>query len=353
MRNLRAKRGGFTPQGVTLNKNMKTKHLALGIGGAVGAVVAWKFLTRPGGVVWENVADKVHHAEHSHFAEIDGATVHFQEFGERNNPTLVLIHGYTASTFVWHSVAPVLAENGFHVIAVDLIGFGYSDKPSWFDYKITSQARMIARLMDRLGIGRATLVGSSYGGAVSATLALDYAERVEKLVLVDAVCNDELKNHPILRLAALPVLGELVTPFVVDSKAFLKMRMQGTLAPANHHLITKERIESVIRPLKAADAHHSLLETSRNWDACRIASDAHLINHPTLIVWGENDTVIPMHDGETLYDSIVHSRFVVLKNCGHVPQEEKPELFAEIVTEFCRDKKSRITTENEEISALR
>jgi len=328
---------------------MKTKHLALGVGGAIGAVVAWKFLTRPGNVAWEDVFDKVHHAEHSRFVEIDGATVHFQEFGERGNPTLLLIHGYTASTYVWHEVAPVFAENGFRVIAVDLLGFGYSDKPSWFDYKITSQARMVSRLMDRLGIGRATIVGSSYGGAIAATLALDYAERVEKLVLVDSVINDDLRDHPILRLAALPGVGELFTPFIADSKAYLKIRMKGSLAPANYNLITEERLESVLRPLKAADAHHSLLETSRNWDANRIEEDAHLINHPTLIVWGENDTLIPLHNGETLYNSIVHSRFVVLKDCGHVPQEEKPELFAEIVTEFCRDKKSRIENESEDI----
>ncbi|CAN5536254.1 alpha/beta hydrolase [soil metagenome] len=324
---------------------MKTKHLALGVGGAVGAVVAWKFLTRPREVFWENVADKIHHAEHSHFTEIDGATVHFQEFGERNNPTLVLVHGYTASTYVWHSVAPVLAENGFHVIAVDLIGFGYSDKPAWFDYKITSQARMISRLMDRLGIGRATIVGSSYGGAVSATLALDYPERVEKLILVDAACNDEPLNHPILKLAALPVLGEIFTPFLVDSKTFMKMRMKNTLAPANHDLITNERIEAVIRPLSAADAHHSVLETSRNWDANRIEEDAQYINQPTLVIWGENDTVIPIHNGEKLFDSILQSQFVVLKDCGHVPQEEKPELFAEIVTGFCRDSKKQIEAE--------
>ena len=152
---------------------MKTKHIALGVGGAVGAAVAWKLLTRPGTVVWDKVADKVIHSENSHFVEIDGATVHFQEFGDHNHPTLLLIHGFTASAYVWKTVAPELANEGFHVVALDLIGFGYSDKPSWFDYKITSQARMVSRFMDRLGIGRAAIVGSSYGGAVALTLALD------------------------------------------------------------------------------------------------------------------------------------------------------------------------------------
>jgi dipeptidyl aminopeptidase/acylaminoacyl peptidase len=72
-------------------------------------------------VNWDDVSDKVVHAENSHFVDVDGARVHYQEFGAAgNNPTLLLIHGYTASTFVWHIVAPMLAERGFHVVAVDL-----------------------------------------------------------------------------------------------------------------------------------------------------------------------------------------------------------------------------------------
>jgi pimeloyl-ACP methyl ester carboxylesterase len=321
---------------------MKTRHLALGIGGALGAAVAWKMLTRPASVAWEKVADKVIHSEHSHFVEIDGATVHYQEFGEPSNPALLMIHGFTASAYVWKTVAPVLADEGFRVVAIDLLGFGYSEKPSWFDYTIASQARMASRFMDRLGIGRATVVGSSYGGAVALTLALDYAERVEKLVLVDAVINDEATSHPIMRLARIPGLGEVITPFLIDSKRFMKFRMQGTLAPANHHLITKDRIESVIRPLHAKDGHHAVLKAGRNWDANRIEEDAHLVNQPTLIIWGEEDGVIPLRCGKSLYNSILHSRFVVLKNCGHVPQEEKPELFTALVSNFCHDRKGKV-----------
>ena len=321
---------------------MKKRNIAVGIGGALGAAVAVKMLTRAKGVEWEKVSELVPHSENSHFVHVDGANIHYQEFGDQTRPTLILIHGYTASVYVWHATAPLIAENGFHVVAIDLLGFGYSDKPAWFDYSITSQARIVSRFMNRLGIGRATVVGSSYGGAVTATLALDYPERVEKLVLVDAVSNDGVKNHPILKLASVPGLGEMITPFLVDSKRFLRYRMHGTLAPANHHLIDENRINSVLRPLKAADAHRSLLATSRNWHADRIERDAYLIGQPTLIIWGEEDTVIPISDGRKLHDSILNSRLVVLKDCGHVPSEEKPELFAELVTEFCRDRKGRI-----------
>jgi pimeloyl-ACP methyl ester carboxylesterase len=317
---------------------MKKKNLAFGIGGAVGLGLAWKFLTRADSVNFSDFTDKIHHAEHSHFVEIDGMTVHFQEFGDPTDQTLLLIHGYTASTYVWHTVAPMLAAANFHVVAADLIGFGYSEKPRSFDYSIASQARMLTRLMNRLGIGRAMLVGSSYGGAVASTIALDYPERVEKLVLVDSVSNDDVLDHPLLKLAAVPALGELLAPFLVDSKMLLKYRMQNTLAPENHYLITKDRLDSVHRPQNAADAHHSFLATARAWDACRIEDDAKYIAQPTLIIWGEKDRVIPMRNGEKFFDSIANSRFVVLKNCGHIPQEEKPEIFVDLVTEFCIEK---------------
>ncbi len=322
---------------------MKKRYLAASAGiGAIGSLIAWKFLTRTNEINWADFADSVHHPENSHFVEVDGATIHYQEFGDPAKQTLILIHGYTASTYVWQTTAPIFADNDFHGVSVDLIGFGYSDKPKWFDYSITSQARMISRLMNRLGIGRATIVGSSYGGAVAATLALDYPERVEKLVLVDAVINDDVKNHPLLKLAAIPGLGEVLTPFLLDSKFFLKHRMKNTLAPENHHLISQDRIDSVHRPLNAANAHHSVLATSRSWDANRVERDAQYINQPTLIIWGEKDTVIPIQNGEKLYDSILNSRFVVFENCGHVPQEENSELFVDLVTEFAKNSKGQL-----------
>ena len=310
---------------------MKKRNIAFAALGVASGAVAVKMLTRAATVDFESVRDLVPHSERSHFVHVDGMRIHYQEFGDAAAPAVILIHGYTASSYSWHRAAPRIAYAGFRVIAVDLVGFGYSDKPRHFEYTIDAQAGMITRLMDRLGIGAATLVGCSYGGAIAATIALDSPERVEKLVLVDAVINDDLKSHPILRLASVPGIGEIVTPFLADSRAMLRYRSHGTLAPANHHLITDERVESILRPLRAADGHHSLLATSRNWHAGRLTRDAHHITQPTLIVWGEEDTVIPIRDGYTLRDSIPGS----IKDCGHVPQEEKPELFSKLVSEFC------------------
>ncbi|MFL6469096.1 MAG: alpha/beta fold hydrolase, partial [Pyrinomonadaceae bacterium] len=314
---------------------MKKRNLAMAIGGGIGAAVAVKMLTRAKTVEWVRIADQVPHSDHSHFVNVDGVRLHYQEFGETSKPPIILIHGYTASLFVWHRVAPLLADAGFHVIAVDLVGFGYSSKPRWFEYTIGAQARMISRFMQRVGIGRATVVGSSYGGAVGMTLALDYSASIEKLVLIDTVCNDEVLRHPLLRLVSVPAVGEAITPFIIDSRALMRRRMRNTLAKPNHDLIDASRVANVLRPLMAADAHHSLLATSRNWRAKRLEMDAHLIEQPTLIIWGEDDKVVGIHNGYCLHDKILHSRFVVLRDCGHVPAEEKSETVSELIAEFC------------------
>lgn len=331
---------------------MKKRNIALAAGGAIGAAVAVKLLTRPDTVDFNKVADKVVHSDRSHFINIDGIRVHYQEFGDAAGPPMILIHGYTASVYVWKTVAPMLADAGFRVLAIDLVGFGYSEKPSWFDYAIQSQARIVSRFMSRLGIGRAVIVGSSYGGAVALDLTLDHPEMVEKLVLVDAVANDRPKDHPILKLAAIPGVGEAITPFLCDSKFFIKKRMHNTLAKANHAMITQERIDSIVRPLAAADGHRAVLATSRAWDADRLEQDAHLIDQPTLIIWGDSDTVIPIKNGYRLHEEILNSRFVVLKDCGHVPQEEKSVLFFELVSEFCRNRKGKIAERDSDDALL-
>lgn len=315
---------------------MRKRDIAIAIGGALGAAVAVKLLTRSGGVEWESFAHIIAHSDRSKFANIDGVRVHYQAFGDAANPAVVLIHGYIASTYVWKTTAPLLADAGFYVIALDLIGFGFSDKPARFDYSIQSQAEIVRGLMRHLDIDSATLVGSSYGGAVALTIALDHPERVEKLVLVNSVINDEQKDHPILRLVARRGIGELLTPFIADSKFFLRRRMRHTLARANHHLITKDRIDAIRRPVCTREGHRSLLATSRAWNAARIEKNLRDINTPTLIIWGDQDKVIPIKNGHKLHYNIAGARMVVFNDCGHIPPEEKPGMFAELVRNFCR-----------------
>jgi pimeloyl-ACP methyl ester carboxylesterase len=323
---------------------MKKRNIAIGIAGAAAVGAGIIIARRPKTVSWEDVASLVPHSERSNFVEVDGIRIHYQEFGPPDAPAMILVHGYTASVYVWHVVAPALAEKGFRVIAVDLVGFGYSEKPRTFDYTMASQAKMIAGFMDALRIERATLVGNSYGGGVVAMLALDNPDCVERLVLVDAVINDEAIAHPILRLAKYRGVGEVITPLLGSSQRFFRMRMRATFAKSQHpRLVTRDRIAAIRRPLHSKEGHHSVLATSRAWSAARIERDAHQIKCPTLILWGDSDNVIKIHNGYTLHREIPGSRFVIFRDCGHVPPEEKAGAFVEVVSNFCKNAEIRST----------
>lgn len=313
---------------------LKKRHLLFGFSGLATAAVLAKLLVRPRDVDLERSRDRIYHVEHSRFIDVHGLRVHYQEAGHRDAPPMFLIHGFLSSTFVWSRVFLELAAAGFRVIAPDLIGAGYSAKPRNFSYSIESQARIIAGLLERLGCKNAILVGSSYGGAVAATVALNQPELVEKLVLVGAVSNNEPKRYLIMRLVRTPVLGDIVSPLLAGSRRFLRARMKRVY---DRHQVTLDefRVDARYLPLRAAGTHRAIIRTVRNWDAERIQREAQLIKQPTLLVWGDNDPDVPLRDGEELQQRIENSRLVVFKECGHHPQEEYPAAFVKAVLEFC------------------
>jgi alpha-beta hydrolase superfamily lysophospholipase len=99
------------------------------IAGAAALAVAGKLLTRPRDADWHKCRNVVFHSDHSRFIDVDGGRVHYQEAGEKHAPALVLIHGFASSTLVWSKVFLRFAEAGFRVIALDMLGYGYSAKP--------------------------------------------------------------------------------------------------------------------------------------------------------------------------------------------------------------------------------
>lgn len=314
---------------------MKARYWIGGTTALVGGALALKLLLRPQDVEWSEQRERLHHAEKSRFVEVDGVRVHYQEAGAADAPPVLLIHGFCASNFVWNETLVPLSEAGFRVIAPDLIGFGFSEKPEGGEYTFEMQARMICGLMDALGIERAALVGSSYGGAVAAFCALDHAERVERLVLVAAVSNDDVPRRAWLRLAASPVVGEVLSPVLLDARRLVKRHLRRTYAAQNNFLLDEERITAHQRPLLAANTHRAILCTLRRWSAERIELEAARITQPTLLVWGAQDREVPLKSGERLHELIKGSRLFVFPHCGHLPQEERPQEFAALVAEFC------------------
>src|SRR5829696_6080969 len=307
------------------------------IAGAATVVIAGKLLSRPRDADWHKNRNVVFHPEHSRFIDVDGVRVHYQDAGDESSPALVLIHGFASSTLVWSKVFLRFAQQGYRVIAVDMLGYGYSAKPRNGEYTIAGQAKLLMRLLDCLGIRQAIFVGSSYGGAVAATCALEYPNRVEKLVLVGAVNNNRPLAFKLMRVFGSPVFGNVVSPLLIGSRRLLRKRMK-RVYDRHAWVLDERRVNARHFPLRAAGTQRAIIRTVRSWDAERISRDAHLIRRPTLLIWGENDLEIPVADGERLHSEIPGSRLIVFLNCGHIPHEEYPDAFTEVVIDFCKAK---------------
>ena len=312
---------------------MKKRYLLAGVAGIVAGAVATKLLSRPRDVSWRDSIDLIYHPEYSWFTRVGGVRIHYQDAGDENAPALILIHGFISSNLIWSDVFLPLAEAGFRVIAPDLPGYGYSDKPADGRYTINSQAHAVLRLMDRLGIAKATLVGASYGGAVAASIALDNPERVDRLVLVGTVSSDEPKKKLLLRLSRLPIIGDIVTPLFLGSRWILRKRTEQVYRRIGHPL-DEHKLEARHHLLATANVHRAMIRTARRWNANRIQREASLIRSPTMLVWGDTDTHIPISEAYQLRDAIPNSSLIIFRNCGHLPPTERPEKFVEVVTNF-------------------
>ena len=315
---------------------MRKRYLVGGLSASALALVATKLLLRPRDLEWEKNREAVFHAEYSRFTEVEGMRVHYQEAGDRNAPPMILIHGFASSNLVWSKVLLDLAGAGFRVIAPDLLGYGYSGKPRELDYTIGSQARLIVGLLKQLGIDRALVVGSSYGGAIAATVALDNPEVLEKLILVGAVTNNVPTRFLLMRLFKSPIIGDILSPLLVGSRRLLRARMK-RVYDRHEWVLDEKRVHARHLPLRTRGTHRAIVRTVRRWDADRVSRDAHLITQPTLFLWGDNDREVPLENGVRLQQLIPGARLVIFRECGHLPHEEYPEAFTKVVQEFLQD----------------
>ena len=312
---------------------MKKRYLLAGISGVVAGVVATKLLTRPKDVSWPDSLDFIYNPEYSWFTRVNGVRIHYQEAGDEKALPIILIHGFISSNLIWSHVLKPLAEKGFRAIAPDLPGYGYSEKPADAQYTIAEQARNMVAFMDRLGIKKAIICGASYGGAIAATMALDYPERVAKLILVGAVTNDDPKKNFLLRVSVLPIIGDIATPLFLGSRWILRKRTEDMYRRLGRP-VNEKMVASRHHLLETANAHRAMIRTARHWSASRIEREASLIRQPTMLVWGDQDDHIPLEIAFGLRDKMPNAKLIIFRNCGHLPPAESPEKFVEAVAAF-------------------
>jgi pimeloyl-ACP methyl ester carboxylesterase len=295
---------------------------------AVLLTVFW--FSRPADIRLEDLASPIAHQAYSHFVTVDQVRLHYQEKG--NGPALVLIHGYGASTQDWSEVFDPLAQR-FRVIAVDLKGFGFSEKRPG-DYAIPTQAGLVLKFLDQLGIERASVCGNSMGGAVALLCALNDPRRVERLILVDSVATNQAawESGLVPRILLKPVIGPILGALALTSDDIVRHGLSRSLYDKS--LATPQRLESYYRPLRTRNGQQATLAVARQWDLSILEKNLHRVQPPTLIVWGADDELIPLKHGQSTHQHIRGSQLVVFPQCGHVPQIEKPREFVETVSKF-------------------
>lgn len=240
-------------------------------------------------------------------------------------PPVLLIHGFGTNSFTWRQITPDLARD-HKVIAVDLKGFGRSDKPFDERYAASDQAELLTQLILERDLHDLTVVGHSFGGGIALLLALDsrLQGRIAKLVLLDTIAYPQA--IPVFfRLLDTPVVSQLgvrMAPSTVQIQLALR------IAYFDNSKIGPDEIKAYAEPMKTAAGKHALIYSARQImpdDVAQISARYSSIAWPTLILWCDHDRIVPIDIGLKLKRAMPNATFRIIDQCGHMPQEEQPE----------------------------
>jgi 2-hydroxymuconate-semialdehyde hydrolase len=268
-----------------------------------------------------------------HFVTVDGFRMRYQVKGE--GTPLILIHGFASSIVTWHRNIDDLARD-HRVYAIDLKGWGLSDKPSDGDYSLLAQAHHLRTFMLEMGIERAVLVGHSMGGTVCAHFAIEYPAAVLGIVLIDPA---GARRFPYLWLLSraldVPVLRRwmrLGMQYAMSNESLISSGMPR--AYYNPAFLTPEMKASLLAPFHTEGFDDAFIKFSRDMRHIKLHGRTHRVQCPTLIVWGEHDLVVPPVDGRYFVEQIQNSRLVILPNAGHLPHDEQADTVNALIREF-------------------
>jgi pimeloyl-ACP methyl ester carboxylesterase len=266
----------------------------------------------------------------------------------------LLIHGIAGSSRTWEQVIPLLARE-HTVLAPDLVGHGESAKPAG-DYSLGAQASTLRDLLSVLGIERVTVVGQSFGGGVAMQFSYQFPEHCDRLVLVGSGGLGREVSW-LLRLLTIPgvefVLPVVTPGFVRDRgndlvsflhKAGFRHARGVEMWRAYASLSELESRRAFVRTLRGVvdPGGQSVNAMDRLYLAARM---------PTLIVWGDRDTIIPVSHARAAHEAIPGSRLEIIEGAGHFPHVEEPLRFVELLSEFIDSTQpNRVTAE--ELRAL-
>jgi 4,5:9,10-diseco-3-hydroxy-5,9,17-trioxoandrosta-1(10),2-diene-4-oate hydrolase len=238
----------------------------------------------------------------------------------------------------WERNIAALARE-HRVFAVDIVGFGRTDKPEVV-YTFELMADFVLDFMKAMGIDKASLVGNSMGGGISLTVAAQAPERVKKIVLVDPVGLGR-GISPVMRLMTLPVIGNVLTK--PSRKGVLRQMQLCLYDPSQARDDFIDRVTAIGTLPGNQRSFLSLLRETANMAGVKkgliadFSARLKKIKTPILMIWGRQDRILPLADGEAAVQKMANGRLHVMDRAGHLPQIDKPEEFNATVLDFLRD----------------
>lgn len=249
---------------------------------------------------------------------------------------ILCIHGFGGNMYTWKGLVPRLAEK-HKLYLIDLKGFGDSPKPIDRNYSINDHAELIHKFIVRHDLRDVTLMGHSFGGAVTlfTTLRLlrEDRHRLASLVLINSVAYPQ-KLPTFMRLLRTPLIGRLGLLLIPGSRNTKRVLRLGYY---DRRKITDDLISVYSKPLGSAGGKHALIQTARqilpaNLDATSLGYET--ISVPTLILLGMNDRIVPHDVGLRLSRAIKGARLEIIERCGHNLPEECPEEAGKVISQF-------------------
>jgi pimeloyl-ACP methyl ester carboxylesterase len=261
-----------------------------------------------------------------------GRRLHYTVSG--TGPPLIALHGFGATSYAWRYVAPALARD-YEVYLVDLVGHGASARSADGCYSLEAQATLVYDLIRERDLRNVSLIGNSLGGGVALTLALrmasEHDERLSTLVLLDSIYK-----------APIPFIFKVLrTPFWGRLAMSLPARVSVSLAlwyvTVSHIGNTDDVVSAYAANLSTPGGKEALIETIRQIDLDgidEIINNVRSLDVRTLIIWGRGDPLLRPAIGEQLHRDLRNSSYCVIDKCGHLPQEEMPEVVISCIREF-------------------
>lgn len=260
---------------------------------------------------------------------LSNINIHYRTAGKKTLPPVLLIHGYQTSSEAFSGIIPSLSEK-YRVIAIDLIGFGLSDKSPNLDYSDENMAKLCNQLMKYLGYDKYYVLGHSMGGEVALSISGLFPEKVQKLVLIDVVEFSCKQYHGIP-----PKLFSSISPFLMKEAS---VNYFAQLIFYSECFFNKDYIDfdffekNLYYNRKISKETLSAINKVYYSEAGK--EPAVNVKSKTLILWGTNDKIAPLDNGYKLNGQIKDSSLVIFQNCGHIPFIEVRDSFLSALFKF-------------------